>query len=214
LQALCLREHSERVPTNVPGQNRGLPPLLTAWTDDPVSAYIRQKLQLEDELITNAAAHQAEHTILRPSFIFGPYNYAPRESWFIQRIVTGKPIPVPVDATAEYSMVYVTDVARALMLAAIEPGAANTIFNLAAPEHITYQTLLSELERCNGAPFAQTPVSVAQVLDENIPLPFPLNDNDLTSAKLFTDAFIFHWTPFSEAMDKTFAAFKSVFSAS
>jgi nucleoside-diphosphate-sugar epimerase len=186
-------------------------PLATALGDDPISLYVAQKLQLEAECLAACASIAVPYTIFRPSFIYGPYNYAPRESWFIEKIVHGQPVPIPTDATAQFSFLYVTDMARALLAAAANANAYNQTFNLAAPEAIDYPRYFAELQRCNGAPFATEPVSVQQVLAENIPLPFPLTDNDLTCGALAAGALDFSYTSFSEGMDKTFTAFKNVY---
>lgn len=70
---------------------------------------------LEKELKKGACRKGCSYTILRPVFIYDPYNYAPRESWYIQRIVKGQVIPHPSDANGKFQMVYVKDVARALI---------------------------------------------------------------------------------------------------
>jgi len=122
------------------------------------------------------------------------------------------PVPYPVDANSRFSMVYVLDIARAIDTLAGEEKAYNEEFNLAGEEDITYEILFSELERCNGASFEKKPVTVSQVINENIPLPFPLDSDDLCSGEKITQRFGFKYTPFPDGMDKTFAAFKAVFS--
>jgi nucleoside-diphosphate-sugar epimerase len=186
-------------------------PLAAALGDDPISTYVAQKLKLEDECVAACAALNLPFTIFRPAFIYGPYNYAPRESWFVEKIVHGQPVPYPTDATAQFNFLYVTDMARALIAAAANPKVFGQILNLAGPEAVDYPRYFAELERCNGAPFATEPVSVQQVLQRNIPLPFPLTDNDLTSGALAAETLDFAYTPFSEGMDKAFTAFKNVY---
>lgn len=179
---------------------------------DPVLEYISKKASLERELKDTCAPLGIPYTIVRPAFIYGPYNYAPRESYFIKHIVKGIPVPEPTDATAKFSMVYVADVARALETFVADEKAYNEEFNLAGVEQVTYASLFSELERCNGAPFAKQPVTVSQVKAENIPLPFPLDADELCSGEKMSQRFGFEYTSFSAGMDKTFAAFKAVYS--
>ena len=179
---------------------------------DPILEYIANKVRLELELQDACAPQKIPYTIVRPNFIYGPYNYAPRESFFIKQIVKGKPVPEPIDATAKFSMVYVADVARALETFVGDEKAYNEIFNLAGVEQVTYATLFSELERCNGAPFAKQPMTISQIRAENVPLMFPLDEDDLCSGEKMTQCFGFNYTSFSDGMDKTFEAFKSVYS--
>ena len=182
-------------------------------TPDPVADYIFKKVQLENELRDTCAGKGIPFTIARPNFIYGPYNYAPRESYFIRQIVKGIPVPYPVDATAKFSMVYVLDVARALGIFAANEKAYNEAFNLAGKEQVTYSMLFSELERISGIPFEKRPVTVSRVMAENIPLPFPLESDDLTSGEKMTHYFGFEYTSFADGMAKAFAAFKSVFTS-
>ena len=182
-------------------------------TPDPISEYLYGKIHLERELKDTCAIMGIPYTIARPNFIYGPYNYAPRESYFIRQIVKGIPVPDPTDATAKFSMVYVLDVARALAIFTGNEKAYNEAFNLAGEEQVTYTMLFSELERINGKPFVKKPVTISQVMTEKIPLPFPLDADDLTSGEKMTQYFGFKYTSFADGMAKTFSAFKPVFSS-
>ncbi|MDR2107969.1 MAG: NAD-dependent epimerase/dehydratase family protein [Coriobacteriales bacterium] len=181
------------------------------YGDDPVSQYVAKKAALERELKDSCATAGLPYTIIRPTFIYGPFNYAPRESYFIEKIVKGEPLFVPHDASARFSMVYVSDLARQLRACVGNERVFNAAFNSAAPELVNYPTLLGELQRCNGAPFSTKEISVSQVLAENIPLPFPLTEDDLVDGRLLAKATDVPYTPFSEGMDKTFAAFRNVY---
>jgi 2'-hydroxyisoflavone reductase len=187
-------------------------PVMEPDRADPILEYISNKVLLEHEMKDTCGSRGIPYTIVRPAFIYGPYNYAPRESYFIKHIVKGIPVPEPTDATAKFSMVYVADVARALETFVGDEKAYNEEFNLAGVEQVTYASLFSELERCNGAPFARKPVTVSQVKAENIPLLFPLDADDLCSGEKMSQRFGFEYTSFSAGMDKTFAAFKAVYS--
>lgn len=187
------------------------PVVQQAEGDSPVSDYIYNKLLLERELIEGCGAAGIPYTIFRPTFIYGPFNYAPRESYFIELIARKYTVPVPVDATAKFSFVYVFDVADAVLLTIGDSRAYDNVFNLAGPERITYERLLADFERFNGGPFQTSEVTVQQALDEHIPLPFPLTDDDLCSGEKFRDTFHFSYTPFAEGMEKTFKIFYSLF---
>ena len=197
----------------VTGMKKETDLLVPAVADEsnPIMAYVYNKVLLERELTAANAATGIPYTLLRPTFIYGPFNYAPRESFIIQLILKGIPVPEPVDAKAEFSMVYVEDVARALEVCILNPKAKNDVFNLAGPERVTYAALYSALEGCHGRPFARNPQTVSQVLSDDIPLPFPLETDDLCSGEKMVQTFGFEYTPFSQGMRKTFAAFKPVF---
>ena len=184
---------------------------LSPASSHPVLDYLYQKVVLEVELRACCIRGRIPWTIFRPSFIYGPFNYAPRESYFIKCIAEGLPVPYPEDASAEFSMVYVEDTAQAVHSVIGEPAAHDHVFNLAAPERITYARLFDELRACHGSTFPIRPVSVAEVYRDGIPLPFPLDTNDLSDGSLFTNVFNFHYTPFSEGFASTYRAFSKLY---
>jgi nucleoside-diphosphate-sugar epimerase len=186
-------------------------PVVTKSEGDRVSDYIYNKILLERETVATCKSLGIPYTIMRPTFIYGPFSYSARESYFVEMIARGHVVPVPVDATSRFNMVYVFDIARALELCIGNEKAYDEIFNLSAPEEITYSVLLEAFEKFNGGPFMTKPVTVEEVLDENIPLPFPLTEDMLYSGQKFADAFDFTYTPFMEGMEKTYKIFYSLF---
>lgn len=186
-------------------------PMLHNFAGGVIDDYVMKKCLLEIELTNICAAKNIPYTILRPAFIYGPFNYAPRESYFIKHIAEGTPVPVPTDATARFSFVYVMDIADIINMSVANPKAYNEIFNLAG-SHETYNSLLDTLEKCNGGPFNTQLVTVKEVYDKNIPLPFPLNVDQLYSGKKVEDVFEYKYTPFETGMKKTFTVFKNVYS--
>ena len=180
--------------------------------NDATYAYIRKKIELEYELIEACSTAGVNYTILRPTFIYGPFNYAPREPYFIKLIAKRQAVPVPVDASGRFNFVYVTDIARALMTSIGNDKAYNGTFNLADPEALTYEKLISEFEQNSSQPFEKREVTVAQADDERIPFPFPMTGDTLVNGEKFVRTFDFSYTPFSEGMAKTFEVFYALFS--
>jgi len=178
----------------------------------PVLNYLCQKALLEKELRSCCGRQNIPWTIFRPSFIYGPFNYAPRESFYIKSVIEGTPLPFPVDASAEFSMVYVEDCARAVYAVINKSEAYNRIYNLAAPEHITYSRLFDELRLCNGSSFSIHSVTIAEVKRDSIPLPFPLDINDISDGNLISEILGFQYTPFSEGFMNTFKSFSKIYS--
>lgn len=89
-------------------------PLETRQFEGDAGAYITGKVQLEQELVHLSKEYQIPYTILRPGQIYGPFNYAPRESLLIERVVKGLPLFSLHDATLPFQMVYVEDVVNAI----------------------------------------------------------------------------------------------------
>jgi nucleoside-diphosphate-sugar epimerase len=180
-------------------------------TGDEVKDYVAKKSILEDELSLVAGQNDIPYTIIRPSFIYGPFNYAPRESWFIKKIALGEDLPKLIDGTASFNFVFVIDLAKAIAATIGQGEAYNEAFNITAPEAINNEIIIEELRRLSPKPFNTYDVTVQEVLDKGIELPFPLTDDELFNGDKFRDTFGFSYTPFGEGFNQTIKAFMNVF---
>ena len=187
-------------------------PLLTEHTPGPVGDYLYSKMLLEGEARSICAQREIPLTILRPAFLYGPFNYAPREAYYIREIVAGRSIPVPTDSDSRFQFAYIFDLARAILLC-MEKAPSSTAYNISAPEEITYRRYMEVLREVSDLPVNTVPVTVDQVLREGIPLPFPLEaaENELFDGSRITRELGLEYTPFTEGMKAAYQAFKRVF---
>ena len=188
-------------------------PLLTQCPPCDAGMYMYNKMLLEGEARDACAARGVKLTILRPAFIYGPYNYAPRESWYVEKIVKGTPVPVPEDSDGRFQFVYVKDVANAIIACIGHEQAERSAYNLAGPEILTYRKYMEILAEVSDIPFTTVPVTVEQALRERIPLPFPLTaeEDELYDGSMITRQLGLSYTPFSEGLQRTYTAFKGVY---
>ena len=176
--------------------------------------YMWKKRNLETEAARACEDLGIGLTILRPAFIYGPYNYAPRESFYVQHIVKRLPIPVPTDSDSEWNFVFVTDLARAICACIEKPEIAiGQAYNVSAPEVVTYKTFMETLQKAADIPFETYPVSVAEVIQQNIPLPFPLiaSESELFIGTKIAEQLGITYSPFDIGLTKAYRAFKSVY---
>ena len=176
--------------------------------------YMWKKRNLEDEAAKVCKELGIGFTILRPAFIYGPFNYAPRESFYVQKIVKRQPIPVPSDSDSEWNFVFVTDVARAVCACIEKQVTANgQAYNLSAPEVITYKTFMETLHKVADIGFETYPVTVAEVFSQGIPLPFPLmaEESELFIGTKIADQLGISYSPFETGLGKAYRAFKNVY---
>ena len=169
-------------------------------------AYISGKVALERELADCGARYGVKYTSIRPAFIYGPDNYAPRESMYFLWIEQAGQILHPVDATGIFQMVYVEDVARAILRSLGNPAVYNGAVNLAPPQMETYDSFAGALKECVEKPFDLVGVTVSQALEKNLPLPFPLTreeSNQYDGRKALQ--LIGQYTALTEGMKKTVA---------
>lgn len=188
-------------------------PVIASRPPGPAGEYLYHKMLLEREAGAACARRGAGLSVLRPAFLYGPYNYAPREAYFVEKIVKGEPVPFPVDADGRFQFVYVKDAANAILACIESPRAAGAVYNLSAPEVLDYRGYLDVLAQVSGGPFPIREVTVEQVEREGIPLPFPLTareDERYDGQKIVRELGL-AYTPFPEGMARAYEAFKGVF---
>lgn len=197
-----------------PGVKNEGSPRLEEMPEDEVSLYAYKKKLLEDELMQAAAAYGFSCTVIRPAFVYGPYNYAPREAMYIRDLIQKNPIYHPTDAKGQFQMVYVKDVAEAILAVIGQDPAGNRAYNLSAPEVLDYAAFLQLMKEVSGiADPAVIDVTVAEVLEQGLPLPFPLTEyeSELFDGSLAVQELGIGYTPIREGMKKTYDSFRPVF---
>jgi nucleoside-diphosphate-sugar epimerase len=180
---------------------------------DEAGDYIKGKIALEKELKSISSAQNLKYTILRPAIIYGPFNYAPRESVYIQLMVRDKILPHIVDTHGKFQLVYVKDVANAILKCIGNDKAYNNTYNISGDELLDYDGFYKSLAQASDIEFTELPMTVDEAQQKGVPLPFAVNemeieltDNSKSKAELGIS-----YTPANEGMAKTYNAFKNVF---
>ncbi len=170
--------------------------------------YAYHKMLLEQEARDACAVAGVPCTILRPAFVYGPFNYAPRESYYFKAVLGGDSVPFPSDSDSLFQFVYVKDIARLIDKCIANPAAANKTYHLCAPEQISYASLHRVLDRIFNQKISSHPVRVATAEAQKLPLPFPLLGNDLYRGDQICTDLDFSYTPFETGMADTLAFFR------
>ena len=89
-------------------------------------------------------------TSFRPTYIVGPGNYNPVESWFFDRIVHGRPVPLPGDGSTITQLGHVSDLAAAMARCIEVDAAANRIYNCTGRQGVTFRGLVHAAARAAG----------------------------------------------------------------
>jgi len=109
----------------------------------PVSIYGRSKLAGEDALRQSGVPF----TIVRPPTVYGPRD---REVLKIFRFASRGLAPVMGDGRQELSLIHVTDLAGALVAAAVSPAAVGRTYHATHPEVLTQRALVEAIGRAVG----------------------------------------------------------------
>lgn len=132
-------------------------------------AYILGKVSLEKEIesIENRC-------VLRPSIIYGPGNYAPRENIYFKWISAAGQILEPAPSDGFFQMVSVSDVAKAALKACGEFSFAGRAFNVTPSVTYTYEDLTRIFREVTGKDFEVIKVTPEEAFMQQVPFPYPI----------------------------------------
>lgn len=180
-------------------------------------AYIAGKTALEKELVQICNERKIPWTVFRPAILYGPYNYAPRESAYIQMLLVNRALPSFTDADGRFQFVYVKDAAQAIIRALGNQKAYGQAYNLCQDEIMSYDTFFKALKKAakeDGVEELQEiPITVDSAMAQQIPVPFPAKaaETELCSNEKSKRELGMEYTDFEEGMRRTYRAFKHVF---
>ena len=118
-------------------------------------------------------------TSFRPTYIVGPGNYNPVESWFFDRLVHGRPVPLPGDGSTITQLGHVDDLAAAMARCLEVDAATNRIYNCSGRQGVTFRGLVDAAARACGLDPATVTVRSfdPSQLDKKARKAFPLRLN-------------------------------------
>lgn len=123
----------------------------------PQDAYGRSKLATEEALLRFRTEKGLDAVIVRPPLVYGP---GVRANFLSMMNALWRGVPLPLGAIdARRSLVYVRNLADALVHCAVDSRAANGCFHIADDEALTVSALLAQLARHLGKPARLLPVS-------------------------------------------------------
>jgi nucleoside-diphosphate-sugar epimerase len=106
---------------------------------DPVDPKSRHKGKFETE---NYLKEQGiPFTSVRPVYIYGPQNYNELESWFFDRVVRDRPIPIPGNGMHMTQLGHVQDLATAMAAVLGNRKAIGQIYNVSGDRFVTFDGL-------------------------------------------------------------------------
>ncbi|QEI41781.1 hypothetical protein BMF77_02381 [Dolichospermum sp. UHCC 0315A] len=113
-----------------------------------------QMPHLEGDAVDPKSRHQGKHeteaylkqlgipfTSIRPTYIYGPQNYNPLESWFFDRIVRDRPICIPGNGMHITQLGHVWDLAQAMTQIIGNDQAIGQIYNISGDRFVTFDGL-------------------------------------------------------------------------
>lgn len=170
----------------------------------PAATYGFYKWRTEQLVADRCAQRGTAYTCLRPTIIYGKYNYAPRESYFFDRIHDNQTIVLPDNDLALFQFISVWDVAAIIKLCMGNPDTFSGCYNLSAEELVSYARLVDVLETVMETTIPTTILPVAAIESQNIPLPFPLDAHLIYSGQLIRDTLRFQYSSLTDGLRRTY----------
>ncbi|MEF8882653.1 MAG: NAD-dependent epimerase/dehydratase family protein [Halapricum sp.] len=172
--------------------------------DDSPETYGKRKAEGDREVF--AAAEEGVRAMsVRPTIVYGPYDYTERLDYWLNRIDSYDRIVVPGDGTSVHHLVYVGDVASALRIVA-EEGVAGEAYNVGDRHAPAMDELLELVAEASGTSVETVHASERELAPDLDPDDFPLyNDRPhlLSTEKLHDLGW--EWTPHAEALEASVA---------
>lgn len=196
-------------------------PLETRRFQGEAGEYIMGKVALERELAQVCGQRDISYTILRPAILYGPFNYAPRESVFIQLMVQQGLFPRITGADGRFQLIYVKDAAQAVIKCMGNDKAFGQSYNLCGDEVVTYDMLADALLKGAGkiredrkeTSIRQLPMTVQEAEQQGLPLSFPVAEaeSELCSNEKSKAELGMEYISLEEGMARTCQAFWGVY---
>ena len=182
-------------------------PRITGPMPGPGGDYAYKKWLTELKLKEVCESRGTTHISLRPAFVYGKYNYAPRESYFFKLLAKDDLISVPSQPQALFSMVSVWDVARISIACLGNEKVANGAYIVCSDELISYDRLLEVLETVSSKKLNVERKPVRFLEAKGVPLPFPLEEHLVYSGARLQEALGYRYMPLLEGMAMTYRWF-------
>ena len=109
--------------------------------------YGRDKYEAELAIMDLATG---PYIILRPPYLYGPYNDNDRETFIWSRVLSGRPIILPGSGEAHIQFLHVADLAALFQHFIDSAPGTSTIYNAAAPEIVTSLDWVTRLAKIAG----------------------------------------------------------------
>ncbi len=192
-------------------------PLESRSLPGEAGVYIAGKVALEGEIDRVCKDKQIPYTVVRPAILYGPYNYAPRESAYIQMMLQNHALPEFTDSDGRFQFVYVKDAANAVLKCIGNEKTYGQAYNLCQDEILTYDRFFQTLLDVSGEEvrtgLLRVPLTIEEAVEQGVPVPFPATEAETQlcdNTKSKTELGMIY-TDFEEGMRRTYNAFKAVF---
>ena len=178
--------------------------------------YIKGKIKAEKALIDICNKNESiRGVILRPTVIYGPYDYSGRFASYVQTVINNKMTFDLTDSDGSFDCIYIGDAVKAIMNA-IDASSGVLKMLISSDERCSYKIIFDTFEKelkKQGIEADKKSLSVKEAEEMGLPLFFAPYDNesykyDINEFKRFRDSInAGPFTSLEEGLGKTFRFF-------
>lgn len=171
------------------------------WTD-----YGINKIKAEGYLQNTFGNTNTNLYILRPPYVYGENNYAQRESFIFEHLLTNSPIIVPNDGSTKLQFIYTTDLANIVKTFLNSDIKGTNIYNVGNKSAVTVNEWIQACAEAVGCKYEIVKFDYKKYsFKERDFFPFFDYDNVLDVAKI-NEVYNYE-TPFVDGLKNAFAQF-------
>lgn len=145
---------------------------------------------------------------LRPSLLYGSFDYAPWEIYFFELMEKEAPIVIPDHHPALFNFIFVEDLSAIIGQCMETKKSYDQVFNTVSPEFVSHKKFVEMLGLISGKPIKIIQKIVQIIMQERIPLPFSMDHHEVYSGDKLRKAFGFKFTPMAQGMQKTYEFYR------
>lgn len=115
--------------------------------------YGRNKIEAESYLQDTLGNTNTNLYILRPPYVYGENNYAQRESFIFEHLLTNKPIIIPNDGNTKLQFIYTTDLANIVKTLLNSDIKGTNIYNVGNKSTVTVNEWIQNCAEAVGCKY-------------------------------------------------------------
>jgi 2'-hydroxyisoflavone reductase len=146
-------------------------------------------------------------TIVRPGYVYGPYNSLARETFVWSRVLRGRPVFVPGDGSTEVSFVHAADLAALVRELAGRDVARGATYNIAHPEPVSFARWVEVVAEAAGVHARLIGVPSSLRVPARDFFPFRDQELSLDVSRLLTDTGLVPSTDLATGLASTYATY-------
>ncbi len=149
-------------------------------TDSSWNSYGQRKVACEEEI---KKYNQLNHIILRPSLIYGKYDYTDRFYYWLYKIKNENEVEVPKEFQKLVNYTFSEDFAK-VIIHFMEASHQKNVYNVVTHKAVALSTMFNESKKKLETTCPITPVKKEEKVEFELPLWFPKECLEISSERL------------------------------